>query len=187
MSAPLFAQISVSLDGYIEDESKSIDWMTEDGSVDALHTRVLSEIDGMIFGRKAHAAIADFWMQAARSHGGSDDLRQQTACMTALPKYVLTHGKENTGWVNSHSITLDAVPRILREAARPIAVFAGAGAIQALLERGWVQELRLIRYPIALAGGTPLFAHRHEFRTFDTQPFASGAVLERFQVRAGSA
>jgi len=77
--------------------------------------------------------------------------------MNALPKYVLTHGTERTGWANSHAITADDVPRLNREAKRPIALFAGAGAAQALLERGVVDEVRLIQYPVLLGGGTPLF------------------------------
>ena len=27
--------------------------------------------------------------------------------MYAVPKYVLTHGREQTGWANSHAITAD--------------------------------------------------------------------------------
>ena len=181
----LFAQISVSLDGYIEDKDKAIDWMTEDRSVDELHTRVLGEIDGMIFGRKAHAAIADYWIDAARTTEGSEDLLRQAERMTVLPKYVLTHGDEQTGWANSYSITADDVRRLKAEAKRPLALFAGAGAIQSLLERGIVDELRLIRYPVVLGGGTPLFADdgkRRAFEAIDNSQYPSGATLERFRV-----
>jgi hypothetical protein len=59
--AELFLQISVSLDGYIENRDRDIEWMTSDSSFDALVTATLQSIDGMIFGRKAHALLADFW------------------------------------------------------------------------------------------------------------------------------
>lgn len=181
---PIFAMISVSLDGFIEDREKAIDWMTEDRSVDALHTRTLGEIDGMIFGRKAHAAIAEFWMAAADRSDATAELLKQTERMTTLPKYVLTHGAEETGWVNSHAITLEDVPRLKANAVKPLAVFAGAGAIQALLGRQFVDELRLIRYPVVLGGGTPLFSgdgERRHFDAIDTTQFESGALLERFR------
>jgi len=183
---PLFAQISVSLDGFIEDRDKAIDWMTEDHSIDELHTRTLGEIDGMIFGRKAHAAIADFWKAAVHQADASPDLVKQTERMTTLPKYVLTHRKqERTGWVNSHPITPSDIEPLRAKATLPIAVFAGAGAIQALIERDLVDELRLIRYPITLGGGTPLFAsdgRRRDFEPDGAERFSSGAVLERYRI-----
>ena len=61
----LFLQISVSLDGYIEDKDGDIEWMTSDLSLDPVATRTLQSIDGMIFGRKAHALLA-----GVLAHGG---------------------------------------------------------------------------------------------------------------------
>ena len=78
----------------------------------------------------------------------------------------------------------DDVPRLKREARRPIALFAGAEAAQALLERGFVDEVRLIRYPVLLGGGTPLFADdgtRHDLRLIGSEEFASGATLQRYR------
>lgn len=186
MTARLFAQISVSLDGFIEDRDKNIDWMTEDTAVDALHTRTLNEIGGMIFGRKAHTAIADFWIDAAVGRMEmTPDLTKQTERMTALPKYVLTHGQGGGDWPQSHAIALDDIARLKAEAERPVAVFAGAGAIQSVLAEGLVDELRLIRYPVVLGGGTPLFAEdgqRRQLVPIGREDFASGAVLERFRI-----
>ena len=63
----LILQIAVSLDGYIEDQRGSIDFMVNDTSMDADHTATLRSIDGMIYGRKAHALLADFWPTAGQS------------------------------------------------------------------------------------------------------------------------
>jgi hypothetical protein len=68
---------------------------------------------------------------------------------------VLTHGDARTGWFHSHAIRAADLPRPKRESRRPLALFAGAGAAQALL--GVINEIRLIRYPVLLGRGTPLF------------------------------
>lgn len=182
--AELFLQITVSLDGYIEGRDGDLSWFTEDTSYDDFITEVLHSIDGMIFGRKSHALLAEFWPDADKTPGASADLIEQTRMMNALPKYVLTHGKETTGWSNSHAIRADDIPRLKAEAKRPVALFAGAAAAQVGIERGLVDEVRLIRYPVLLGGGTPLFpakGTRRELRPIGTQTFASGATLERYR------
>jgi dihydrofolate reductase len=182
--AELFLQISVSLDGYIEDRNRDIEWMTGDTSFDAFATATLKSIEGMILGRKAHELLATFWPTAGDSAGASPDLIEQARLMNALPKYVLTHDGERTAWSNSHPITADDVPRLKREATRPIALFAGARAARVMLEREVVDEIRLIQYPILLGGGTPLFAddgRRRNLRLISSERFESGATLTRYR------
>jgi dihydrofolate reductase len=182
--AELFLQISVSLDGYIQDRNHDIEWMTSDTSLDAVATATLQSIDGMIFGRKAHALLAEFWPTAGETRDASPDLIEQAQLMNALPKYVLTHGREQTGWANSHAITADDVPRLKAEAKRPIALFAGAAAAQALLDRGFVDEIRLIQYPVLLGGGTPLFAvdgKRRRLTLLGNEQWESGATIRRYR------
>lgn len=182
--AELFLQISVSLDGFIEDKEGDIEWMTSDTSLDAVMTETLTSIDGMIFGRKAHELLAGFWPKAAEASDATPALIEQTRLMNTLPKYVLTHGRERTGWANSRAIVVDDVPRLKAEARRPIALFAGAGATQALLDRDLVDEVRLIWYPVLLGTGTALFARRDQRRTLTltkSDTFESGATLQRYR------
>ena len=182
--AEMFLQISVSLDGYIEDPNGDIEWMTSDTSLDAVATATLQSIDGMIFGRKAFELLAGFWPGAGDTKDASPDLIEQARLMNTLPKYVLTTGDERTGWANSHAIRVDDVPRLKREAKRPIAVFAGAAAAQSLLDL--VDEIRLIQYPILLGGGTPLFADdgvRRRLELTRSESFSSGATLQSYRLR----
>jgi dihydrofolate reductase len=182
--AELFLQISVSLDGYIEDRDRDIEWMTSDTSFDAVATATLKSIDGMIFGRRAHALLAGFWPTAGNAPQASLDLIEQAKLMNTLPKYVLTHNEERTGWSNSHPISVDDVLTLKQESVRPIAVFAGAKAAQALLEQDLIDEVRLIQYPVLLGGGTPLFADdgkRRNLRLTASERFESGAMLNRYR------
>jgi dihydrofolate reductase len=184
--AHLFLQVSVSLDGYIEDGRGDIAWMVDDSSLDAVATATLREIGGMVFGRKAHTLLARFWPTAAARPGASPELIEQARLMMRLPKYVLTRGEERTGWANSHAVSLDDLTALKRHAARPIAVFAGAGAAQALLGHGLLDEIRLIQYPLLLGNGTRLFPDdgvRRSLLLEGLQFFASGATLQRYRVQ----
>jgi dihydrofolate reductase len=116
--ADLILQIAVSLEGYIEDENGSIDFMVGDTSLDAVHTATLRSIDGMIFGRKAHALLAGSWPDAGQTDGCSDALIEQAELMNTLPKYALTHGVEQTGWANSQAVTTKDVARVKQKAKR---------------------------------------------------------------------
>ncbi len=182
--AELFLQIAISLDGYIEDADRNIDWMVFDTFFDPVATATLQSIDGMIFGRRSHALLHQFWPGAADMPGATPDLIEQARLMHALPKYVLTHGTEKTGWANSHAIRIDDIARLKREARRPLALFAGASAAQSALAHDLIDEMRLVQMPVLLGAGTPLFARDEKRRAFalvESRSFASGAVFNRYR------
>ena len=180
--AGLFVQISVSADGFIEDADGKLDWFTEDKTAEDYATDTLRSIGGMVFGRTAHALLAEFWKNAP-ADDPSPDLPEQARLMNGLPKYVLTHGTLEVDWQHSHRVTLHDLQRIKREASRPIALFAGASAVRAALGAGLVDELRLIRFPVLLGRGKPLFdgaGQRNQLALAEERQFTSGAVVSRY-------
>jgi dihydrofolate reductase len=184
--AKLFAQLSVSLDGFIEDRTAGMDWFAGDGAFDELLTCTVRSIDGIVFGRKAFELGAAYWPTAGET-AESAEVADQIALMNSLAKYVLTRRDDPTDWANSHAIGVDDIPRVKAEAQRPLALFAGATAFQALLDAGHIDELRLIRYPVVLGGGTPLFAadgRRRQLTPIETRNFAGGPTLSRYAVSA---
>jgi dihydrofolate reductase len=182
--AELFVQIAVSLDNFIEAEDGDLEWFTHDSSFDPIATATLRSIDGMIFGRKAHALLAGFW-PTAQASPELPELGEQTELMNTLPKHVLTRGDEIAAWGNSHVLRADDIAALKARAQRPIALFAGAKAVQLALERDLVDELRLVRYPVLLGRGTPLFGggdgRRRRLVLASSERFASGATFDRYR------
>jgi dihydrofolate reductase len=180
----LFAQMSVSIDGFIENRVGGMDWFAGDAAFDELLTSTVRSIDGIIFGRKAHELGAEYWPTAGLSAEDAD-VAEQIALMNTLTKYVLTRGSLQSSWGNSKPIGVDDIPRLKASAQRPLALFAGARAFQAVLEAGHIDEIRLIQYPVVLGGGTPLFAahgRRHQLTPVETRVLAGGPTLSRYAV-----
>jgi dihydrofolate reductase len=101
---------------------------------------------------------------------------------------VLSHGEPDLSWGPAKRIGADLPAEMAELKAgngRPVAVFAGPQAANALLP--YVDEVRLVVYPVVLGAGLPLFTTAGpRLRLVQTRPFAaSGAVQLRYRVLAG--
>jgi dihydrofolate reductase len=181
--AKVFLHISVSLDGFIEDKNGSLDWTFGTDEFDDYINALLHAIDGMIFGRKAHELLAQYWPSAEQDTTQSAVNLDTAKLMNRLPKYAVSRGGYTTGWANSHVIGGDLVAevgRLRREAKNDIALFAGASAAQSFSDLGLIDEYRLLLNPILLGGGKPLFEPGHnqvKLKHRSTLNFASGAMV----------
>lgn len=137
----------------------------------------------MVFGRTAFDQLARFWPKAGEM--GDAGLARQAGPMNRLPKYVLTHRPLETTWAASQAVTVEELRSIKAEATAPIAVFAGARAICSVLEAGLLDQFRLLRQPVILGKGVPLFArdvgHR-SLKLLKADVLATGAVVETYEV-----
>ena len=70
--ALLFVQISVSVDGFIEDSDGGLEWFTEDKTAEAFATETLRAIDGIVFGKTAYGLLAEFWKNAGEQDASPD-------------------------------------------------------------------------------------------------------------------
>jgi hypothetical protein len=80
----LFVQMSVSVDGFIEDPAGGMDWFAGDARFDELLTSTLRGIDGIIFGRRAHELGAAYWPTAGET-AETAEVADQIALMNSLP------------------------------------------------------------------------------------------------------
>jgi dihydrofolate reductase len=180
-----FAHIGVSLDGYIDDGGGQPVLPVEDefqGYIDEL----LDSIDGMVLGRVAFESLAAYWPSAGPAVSPT-----QGRLMHELPKYVLSHSLGDAArWHNSHLLGADpgsALESLKTEVGRPVAVFAGAGAVTSALSMGLLDEMRLVVHPSLVGAGTRLFNAAYppaRLRLKSTRQFPSGAVVVNYDVDA---
>lgn len=176
----VYAHINVSVDGYINDGDGGLDWWSVDEEFNSYIDSLLDSLDGMVLGRTAYDALAQFWPIA-----GLEMSETQRRRMHELPKYVLSHAPAD-GWHNSHLLGPDpaaAIGAAARGATKDIAVFAGAGAVMTALRSGVLDELRLVVHPALVGSGTRLFAGSNSsgpLQLDSSQRFDSGVVVLRY-------
>lgn len=178
----IFLSILVSLDGYVADPDGQLDWTgAVDDDVEELMAEQLGGIDAMIFGHTAYQLLAPYWLDGPT---GTAVEREQTRLMNSVTKLVLSRGDPDLSWGPAERIGVDLpaeVARLKAAGGNDIAVFAGAQAARALLP--YVDEVRLLVYPVLLGDGLPLFTGQSGgLRLVASRTFpASGAVQLRYR------
>lgn len=183
----IFAHVSISLDGFINDRDGDLSWWSADTAFNRHIDEMLDSIGSMILGRTAFDALAAFW-----PHAGPEMSLIQRRQMHELPKFVLSHTPPEATWHNSHPLGPDpaaAIQALRQSAPQDIAVFAGAGAIRSVLAYGLLDELHLVVHPVLLGSGTPLFDGRHPRQALhlaDTQRLESGVLVLRYTMASST-
>ena len=144
----------VTLDGVFEDPggSEGIDrggWAFryergEEG--DRFKLDEVMAADGLLLGRVTYAGFAAAWPSRTDELGFADKFN-------SMPKYVVSSTLTDPEWNNTRVVTLDELPELEGE----LLVNGSGQLVQALLERGLVDELRLMVFPTVLGTGRRLF------------------------------
>jgi dihydrofolate reductase len=110
----------------------------------------LMAADAQLLGRKTYEGFAAAWPSIEDEAGFADK-------MNAMPKYVVSSTLSDPTWANSHVIALDDVAGLRDRYVGDVLVAGSATLVRGLLERGLVDELRLMVYPVVLGAGKRLF------------------------------
>ena len=102
--------------------------------------------DGLLLGRVTYEGFAAAWPSRTDEFGFADKFN-------GMPKYVVSSTLSDPEWNNTHVVTLDELPGLEGE----LLVNGSGQLVQALLERGLVDELRLMVFPTLLGTGRRLF------------------------------
>jgi dihydrofolate reductase len=149
----------VSLDGVIEDPGGAEDfkyggWSFEFSRGDEGDKFKLDETmnsDALLLGRRTYEGFAAAW--PSREGEFADKFND-------MPKYVVSSTLKDPDWNNSTVLEGDlaeAVSRVKEKHEGDIVVAGSAQLAQALLEQDFVDELRLMVFPVVLGSGKRLF------------------------------
>ncbi len=167
----------VSLDGFFEGPGDELDWFVTDESFFEYAREMLNETGTILFGRKTYQMMVAYWPSS------TDNDPVITHKMNSLPKIVFSRTLASVDWENA---TLEKGP--LEEAIRKLKqgdgkdlVLLGSGSIvSALLQKGLIDEYRLIVNPVVLGSGHPMFKGipaMVKLKLIKTRVFDSGNVM----------
>jgi len=172
----------ISLDGVIEDPGGAEDykyggWSFEINRGDEGDNFKLDETresEALLLGRKTYEGFADAW--PSREGEFADKFNN-------MPKYVVSSTLKDPEWTNTTVIGDDLaaeVSRLKEELDGDIVVHGSAQLVQALVEQGLVDELRLMVFPVVLGSGKRLFGEtsdKRPLRLADSKIVGDGVAI----------
>ena len=177
----VIAQMSVSIDGYIEGPNREIDWHIVDDEFNAYAVETLKASEVLIMGRRTYELMAGYWPTAP----GNDSVVKEK--MNATPKLVFSRTLKRVDWQNSRLATgsvADEVTRLQRVPGDGLLWVGGSDLAVSFLEEGLMDELRIIVTPVLLGAGKTLFdaiKKRYPLKLLSAKSFESGNVVLTYE------
>jgi dihydrofolate reductase len=186
MSARVIYSFNVSLDGFINSPTGSLDWSDVDEEVHGWFNDQARHAAALVYGRRLYETMVPFWPNALDDPDEPPVIRDFARVFADTPKVVFSRTLESAdfGFRLMRDDILTALPALKKEFDGDLDV-GGAMLAAPLVERNLVDEYRLVVHPVALGGGTPFFPPgvRLDLRLVDTKTFDNGATLLIYRPR----
>jgi dihydrofolate reductase len=176
----------ISLDGVIEDPGGSEDFRHsgwsfeiergEEGGKFKLDETMNSS--ALLLGRTTYEGFAEAW--PSRDGEFADKFNN-------MPKYVVSSTLKDPDWSNSTVLDGDLaeeVSKLRQDVDGDIVVHGSAQLVQALVENGLVDELRLMVFPVVLGAGKRLFGEtsdKQRLRLSDSKTVGDGVQILTYE------
>ncbi len=177
---------NTSLDGYVEDEAGTFDWVNPD-QVFAFITELLRPIGTYLYGRRLYETMA-YW--DAPVEGYPPEHRDFARIWQKAEKVVFSRTLTCATTRNTRvegDFDLEAIQKLKRESERNISI-GGAELAALALAAGLVDECHLFLNPVIVGGGKPAFraALRRNVELLEACRFGTGVVHLRYRIRGGA-
>jgi dihydrofolate reductase len=184
----LVYSMSVSLDGFVETTSRSLDWVLVDEELHAFFNDEARAMSAFLYGRRMYQLMADYWPTADADPSATPAMLEFARIWNDKPKVVLSRTLERVDW-NARLVRDEAVAEVQRLKARPgyDMDIGGPTAAAAFIRLGLVDEYRMFVHPVILGGGTPFLPSSEDrtgLRLVETRTFSNGVVYLRYAAQA---
>jgi dihydrofolate reductase len=187
----LIYSMSVSLDGFVNTPSGSLDWVMVDEELHSFFNDEAREASAFLYGRRLYDLMTGYWPTAETDPAATPAELEFARIWRETPKIVFSRTLEQVDW-NSRLVRDDAVAEVTRLKAQPGFDMSVGGPLTAatFMRAGLVDEYRLYVNPVILGAGTPFFPELDDRIALDlveTRTFGSGVVYLRYRTAAATA
>jgi dihydrofolate reductase len=181
----LVYSMSVSLDGFVETPSRSLDWVLVDEELHSFFNHEARAVSTFLYGRRMYELMIDYWPAAETDPSATPAMLEFARIWKDTPKIVFSGTLEQVEW-NSRLVREDAPAEVARLKAQPgfDADVGGPTLAWSLLRAGLIDEVRLFVHPVILGAGTPFLPPldgRIGLKLLETRTFGSGVVYLRYE------
>jgi dihydrofolate reductase len=141
----------------------------------------IAAADAFLLGRRTYELFAEHWSQV------TDPNDPIASRLNGLPKHVVSTTLDRVEWNNSMLLQDDVaaeVAKLKRQPGNELQVHGSATLVRTLMERGLVDEYRLLIHPVVLGNGKRLFADGTTpaaLELIDTKTTSRGVVAHIYQ------
>src|ERR671932_69117 len=184
----LIYSMSVSVDGFIADREGAFDWSGPSEELFRFHLAQVRELGGFLLGRRLYETMLVWETDPSMRETEAEAAFADIWC--ALPKVVFSRtldSVQGNARLAQASVT-EEIAAALDATDKDVSI-GGAGLAGTAIELGLVDELRVLRNPVVVGGGTPFLPPVTEAFALDlieTRTFGSRVIYERY-ARAGRA
>jgi dihydrofolate reductase len=185
----LIYSLSVSLDGFVESSSRSLDWAEIDEELHSFFNDQSRGISASLYGRRMYELMFGYWPKAETDPTSTPVEIEFAGIWKRIPRIVFstTLNEVDPG---SRLVRTDPAEEVARLKAQPGDMDVGGPTLASTLMRAsLIDEYRLFVHPMILGAGTPFFAAldaRIPLRLLETRTFGSGVVYLRYETAGGS-
>lgn len=179
--------MNVSLDGYVADADGGLGWTIIDEEIHSWWNDQMREADAVIWGRRIYELMVAYWPTAESDPAATPAMLDFARVTNPKPKIVFSTTLDEVTW-NARLVEGDVgdVLDRLREEFGGDLVIAGPTLAAQFIQRGLVDEYRMVVHPVILGAGLPFFPDLQRpigLRLTGTRLFASGATYLGYEVR----
>ncbi len=179
----LIYSMGVSVDGFIADRDGEFGWTVPSDEQFRFHLEQIQELGAYLMGRRLYETMLVWETDPSLR---TDELKDAFADVwSALPKVVFSRtlaGVQGNARLAERSLA-EEVEAALAGTEADVSI-GGAGLAASAIELGLIDELRMLRHPVVVGGGTPFLPPVTEdvpLELVETKAFASRVVYERYR------
>jgi dihydrofolate reductase len=174
--------INITLDGCCDHTKQLADEETHE-----YHTRLIREVDLLVFGRKTYQLMVPFWPEVAKSQSMTKALNEFARAFDTTNKLVFSRSLGSAEDKNTRIVRTnlrDEILKLKQEQGKSI-LTGGVSIPSQLIELGLVDEYRFVVSPIVAGEGPRLLEgiglrERLQLTLVESKVFKSGCVALRY-------